>query len=308
MSLKFRLLLLVFLIVLAGCSNVGETYRLSNGDHLGADSHIVVVNVELAEGSLAEGNLNITASDAKINNHIQGDLTIVASEIQIGEDAIIEGNLIYCLMADGNFSLDENAIVWGDIRNSCDGSPAKVSISPPNKYRWAFVLGINTAISLVVGLLAALGTILFPSHLSTVQNAALRKWMMSLGLGLLSLAVGVGLSTLWGLTLSVVVPILLAPFILLGWFMTGSLATLGFISIAQSFGSRLVKWLPIQEQLPVVSTTLGAGTLSFLILACRIIPAIATLSTILFLLMFIWSLGAALLTLPATRRYQRLFG
>jgi hypothetical protein len=260
-----------------------------------ADSQLVVVEAELEPGSLVEGDLNITASRVRINNHIQGDVTIVASTVEIDDQAVIEGDVIYCLVTNGSFSLDKDATIWGDIRDSCDGTPATVSIGAPDRFRWLFRLGINTLFSLVIGLLAALATIVFPKRMDDIQTNAHERPLQSLGLGLLTLLTGLGLSTLWGITLAVIVPIILAPFIILGWLVIGVLSILGFVSISQAFGGWLVRRLPIKEQLPVVSTTLGAGILMFLVLLCRVIPGFSFLTTGVMLILMAWSLGAVLL-------------
>jgi hypothetical protein len=282
-------------ILIVGCSNVGETYYLRDGERLGADSQLVVVKAELEHGSLVEGDLNITASEVVINNHIQGDVTIVASAVEIEDQAVIEGDVIYCLVTNGSFSLDKEATVWGTIRDSCDGTPATVSIGAPDRFRWLFRLGINTLFSLVVGLLAALGTIIFPKRMDAIQTNARQRPLQSLGLGILTMLTALGLSSLWGITLVAIVPIVLAPFIIWGWLVIGGLSILGFVSISQAFGGWLVRHLPIKEQLPVVSTTLGAGILMFLVLLCRVIPGLAFLTIGIMLILMAWSLGAVLL-------------
>ncbi|HLA42115.1 MAG TPA: polymer-forming cytoskeletal protein, partial [Aggregatilineales bacterium] len=106
-------------VLLSACDRVGENYVLEDGETLDGGQHVVAVEARLESGSVIRGDLNITASDVEINSHIEGDLTVVASNLELGEDARIEGNLIYCLVRNGKFSRNENAVIWGDQRDSC---------------------------------------------------------------------------------------------------------------------------------------------------------------------------------------------
>src|SRR5690349_14257043 len=110
---RYLLLTIVSLgFVLAACGTVTESYRLNSGDTLEGDHHLVAVDVVIEAGSTIEGNLNITAGETvEINGQIQGDLTILTQDLTLGQNARIEGNLIYCLVNQGQYTVDDNATI-----------------------------------------------------------------------------------------------------------------------------------------------------------------------------------------------------
>lgn len=289
-------------IVVAACNNVGETFRLQADESYGGDQYLVVVDVDIEKGSTVDGDLGITAvDDVNIDGYIDGNLTVVAKDLTIGPDAEINGDLTYCLVRDSEASIDEDAIIWGEISDSCRDARLEVSLASNNSANYFLRLLGNVALALSAGLMAALGTIFFPAHLSTIRRTAYRQGLSSIGLGILTLVVAAGLFSLWRASLSLVVPVILAPGVVAAWIALVVLAGVGVISVAQPVGRWLLHRLRCGEQIPLVTTTVGTSTLVFFLLGFRIVPALAFITVGLALLVSAWALGAVLLTRAGTR-------
>jgi hypothetical protein len=125
--------------------------------------------------------------------------------------------------------------------------------------------------------------------------------MTSLGLGILTLAVAVGLFSLWRLSLVIIVPLILAPVVIAAWVALIVLTMAGMISVAQPVGRWLLRRLRFGEQISLVTTTVGAAVVSFALLSFRIVPSLAFITGALMLVLASWALGAALMTRGGTR-------
>jgi hypothetical protein len=294
--------------ILVGCQTVREDYRLEDGETLTGNAHLVVGDAHFEPGSTVNGNLNITASRVVIQGHIEGDVTLVSSELEIGDSAQIEGNLAYCLVRDKRLEKSPNAVIWGETQDRCDPNAENRFALVDRNPNFLFRLGTNVGVSLTSGLLAALGTICFPRRIWRISRAALHYRVSSFGMGLLTLFVAIALSSLWGLSLALIVPLALTPVIVGGWFSIAVLAMLGSIAIAQPFGLRLTRLLRLESNIPVVNATLGASLLAFLIMSFNFIPGWSVVTLITVALLVSWSLGAALLTRAGARVYDEFYG
>jgi hypothetical protein len=305
MTLGFRpiVFFLGFLlpVVLAACNNVGETFRLEADESYRGGQHLVVVNVDLERDSRVRGDMGITAADeVNIDGHVDGDLTVVAKKLTIGADAQISGDLNYCLVGDSDLQIDEAAVIWGEVRE-CNDATLQVTLSSNRSANYFLRFVGNVALSLIVGLLAALGTIFFPGQLAVIRRTAYRQRWTSVGLGVLTLIVAMGLFSLWRLSLAIVVPIILAPGVVVGGLALMVMAGAGMISVAQPPGRWLMRRLRLGEQIPIVSSTVGSVLLTFAILSFRIVPALGFITALLMAVLASWALGAALLTRAGTR-------
>ena len=292
-------------VLLSACDRVGENYVLEDGETLDGGQHVVAVEARLESGSVIRGDLNITASDVEINSHIEGDLTVVASNLELGEDARIEGNLIYCLVRNGKFSRNENAVIWGDQRDSCSEEHPEVTIRGGAGSSSTLVkLGSNTLLSLLAGLLATLITMMFPYQLKRINLTAWNHRLSAVGLGFLTIIVAIGLTSLWRLSLALIIPAIFAPVIVIAWFLLVVLTLAGMISIAEPFGRWLLRRFHRSDQIPAIAAMIGAGSLTFLLMGFRLIPGLDIITPLLILGLASWTLGAALMTRAGTRHYQ----
>ena len=302
MKPKIALLGCLIPIILAACNNVGETFHLQADESYDGGQYLVVVDVDIEEGSTVDGDLGITAADeVNINGHVDGDLTVVAKRLSIGPDAEINGDLTYCVVRDGDVNIDDDAIIWGEMSDSCTDARLQVSLSSDDNANYFLRFLGNGAMALSVGLLAALGTIFFPAQLSSIRRAAYRQGLSSTMLGLLTLVVATGLFLLWRASLGLGVPVIMAPGVVIAWITLIVLSGIGVISVAQPLGRWLLRRLRCGEQVPLVTTTVGAASLVFFLLSFRIVPSLAFITIGLALLVTSWALGAVLLTRAGTR-------
>lgn len=299
MTLRYSLLVLLLgALILSACGSVGENYQLQRGETLSADQHLAGVDVELESGSTVEGDLNITASKVEINNRIQGDLTVVASDLIINDEAVIEGDLIYCIVRGGEFNQSDKAVIWGSIRNSCDKDAERQVVSrTANRSESPFLwLGGAIFFSLAASLFASLSVIFFPHRVTRISLAAHEHRFTAMGLGFFTLVVAIGLSFFYTFSLFLIVPILLAPVVVIIWIALFILIALGIVSVAQPFGAWILRLMRVNDHLPIVTAMLGAGTLTFLILIVNVIAPLSIFSISIGLAVISWALGAALLT------------
>ena len=290
-------------IFLAACNNVGEDFHLRPDETYDGGQHLVVLDVEIEAGSEVRGDLGITAADdVQINGHIDGDLTVVAANLTVGPEAEINGDLVYCLVRDADPRINDEAIIWGEVSDSCRDASAALSLTSSNEEANYFLRFVGTVtLSLLAGLVAAFSTIFFPGHLSTIRRTAYRQRLSSFGMGVLTFMVALGLFMLWRFSLAIVVPIVLAPMVIGAFFLLIVLTGAGVISVAQPLGRWLLRRLRFGEQIPLVTTTVGTATLVFIMLSFRIVPSLGFITVLILAVCLSWGLGASLLTRAGTR-------
>ena len=299
---KIAILGCIIPIFLAACNNVGETFRLKADESYRGGQHLVVVDVDIEKGSTVDGDLGITAADSVIiEGSIDGDLTVVAKKLTIGADAQISGDLNYCILGDDTLHIDDAAIIWGEVSDNCGDPSLQVTLTADEGANYFLRFLGNLALSLTAGGLAALGTIFFPGHLSTIRRAAYRNGWTSVGMGFLTFVVAIGLFSLWRLSLVIIVPVILAPVVVAAALALVVLMGAGVVSVAQPIGRWLLRRLRFGEQIPLVTTTVGTSTLIFALLSFRIVPSLGIITSVLLAFLAAWSLGAALLTRAGTR-------
>ena len=293
---------IIFAVLLASCRNVGESYYLGKDEELSGNQHLVVVDAVLEEGSLVDGDLNITASKVTISAAIRGDLTVVASDLVVGPDAVIDGDLIYCMVNEGTATVSDRAVVWGKTLNQCSDNAVS-----PTLYKWPPTLlwaAIALFASITAGAVSALITLFAPRQMRRTSLIALEKPLLSLGFGLFTWIVALGLSLLFTLSLHFVLPVILSPLLLLLWLILLCLAVFGALSATQPIGVWIMRMLRRKEQLPLVTAITGAGTVTFAILIFNAFQPFGFVTTLALLGIASWGLGATLLTRGGMRSYH----
>ncbi len=296
MRLSAALLWGFLLLALTACGAIGEDYTLPAGDTLSGGQHLVVVEATLEEDSTVTGDLNITASRVYVDATIQGDLTVIAEDITLGEAAVIEGDMIVCLVRDGDLTQAEQALVWGNVRNNCANGTALPALPNLTQDRFAFCLTGHIALSMWVALVGALAALVAPKRLRRISTTAHTYRGLAFGLGGLTLLTLLAVTSLWAFSLQWVVPAVLAPLFVATWAVLGFGALLGGVGITQPLGVRLARWLHLDNETPIVTAILGAGSVAFLLLSFRLLPDLAFISAGLLAAMAAWGLGAVLLT------------
>lgn len=283
-------------LLLAACGQVGETYTLEDGNTLSGDQHIAAFEVVIEPNSQIDGDLNITASDVVLQGEINGDVTVVASDLVIGEQAQINGNLLYCATRNGKFEQSAQAVITGTIENSCERNGAftrERRISP-----LAWLLGL-VVLPLGAGLTGSLSTILLPTQTSRISLIAHEQRFKALALGGFTLLVAAGLTALYLFSMVLVIPVVLAPLVIIGWLLLGITTLIGAVALARPLGVWLLRLVGMQDAPPMLPAMVGVAVLLFGLL---LLAAITPLGWLLIGILAAWSLGAVLLTYPVSGR------
>lgn len=284
--------------LLVACGTVAESYELDRGGVLEGDHHLVVVDATLQEGSIVEGNLNITAAEeVDINGRVQGDLTVWAQGLSLGPEAYIEGDVIYCLGKSGDYQADNSAFVMGRVRDNCDDTAARLD-REGSDWWWQSLLTLVAILG--AALLAALVSIFLPKSLNRIAHTSQSHKLHSVGLGFFTLVVAIGLSSLWGWSLRATIPVLLAPVFLVVWVGVVVLMLLGFLALAQVFGRWVIRSLGRTVRPPVLANILGAVILSLILLGFQWMVPLRVIGDIAWISLGSWGLGATLFTYART--------
>jgi hypothetical protein len=166
-------------------------------------------------------------------------------------------------------------------------------------------LSSTIAGSLLFGALAALGTVLFPLPLTRMSESVLRSPFAAGGVGCVTLLVAIGLTFVYSLSLLLVLPVILLPFVVVGWLAVGFLSLLGWAALAQPFGVWVIRRIGIDQQPRMVSAAVGGIALALLLRIWSVFVFTAWIGVLATLTMGSIGLGAVLLTHVGTRPYPR---
>ncbi len=234
-------------------------------------------DVEIKEGGIVDGNVTVFNGDAYIAGIVKGDVVLFNGSLEATSTADITGN---CVLLNGDLKneadtslscADVNGLpnlipAWKDFTNT-DFPPDP----PPATATQKFFLNLAEATgrSLILGFLAFVIASLLPRHLSRVEETVRRKPVASGSVGLLT-AVAVPSLVALLLPVSIILtfvcigllgfPIMLA--LLLG-LVAGAL--LGWVTVGNMLGERLVVPLKLEDRGMPVTAALGTVVLTFVI-------------------------------------------
>ncbi len=283
-----------------------RSYTLKNGDQISGDQVILAYDIKLNPGSVIDGNATLTGNSVVLGAEVDGDAVIVADNVSVGDTAHVTGDLIVCSK---NFERSPAALVDGQVKEECTNS-GSVSFSNTVESGWDtwrgsifFRVSSSIAGALLFGALAALGTILFPQPLVRMSESVQRSPWRAGGIGFLTMLVAIGLTIIYGISLLLVLPVILLPFVIVGWMIVMFLSLLGWVALAQPFGVFLVRRLGMDHQPRMVSAALGGITLALLLRVWSIFWFTAWIGLFATVILGSVGLGAVLLTHVGTRPY-----
>jgi hypothetical protein len=285
-----------------------RSYTLKSGERLNGDQVVLAYDIKLSPGSVIDGNATLTGNSVTLGAEVDGDVVVVADNVSVGDTAHVTGDLIVCSK---NFEQNPAAQVDGQVKEECTNS-GSVSFSNTVESGWdawrssiLFRLSSSIAGALLFGALAALGTVLVPQPLVRMSESVQQSPWRAGGIGFLTMLVAIGLTIIYSISLLLVLPVILLPFVIVGWMIVALFSLLGWVALAQPFGVFLVRRLGMDRQPRMVSAALGGIALALLLRVWSIFWFTAWIGILATIILGSVGLGAVLLTHVGTRPYPR---
>jgi len=292
----------------SGGFNLNENFVLNSGEQRDGDQVIVANQITMQPESSINGDATLIADQVRMEGEIQGDAVIIADWVRLGNTAHITGDLSVCTN-----SLDQrtDAQVDGEIRRECNkGDRATASGTVQSGFdgwRQSFVLRLGSAIasSLLFGALAALTTVIFPEPLVRISRSARQAPAITGGTGCLMLVLAIGLSVIYAISLILIIPLALLPFVMIAWVALFVASAVGWVALAEPFGRMLFRWMGIEERTPMVTAMLGGIALALLVRIWSVFWFTEWITGIATLVLGSIGLGAVVLTRLGTQPYPQ---
>lgn len=288
--------------------NLGRDYELQSGDQLTGDQVIMAYTIRFQADSAVDGDVTLTANTVDFDGSVTGDLVVVADRFTLGNQAAIMGDLAICVKT---LERSPGARVDGEVREECDSS-SRVSVSNVIRSGWdswrsGWFYRASSAVmgSFLFGALAALGTVFFPRPLVRMSETMRRAPFSTGGFGCLTMLVAIGLTGVYVISLLLVLPLVLLPFVALAWLVIGLLSLLGWMALAEPFGILVVRVLHIGRQPRMISAAIGGITLGILLRIWSVFWFTAWIGILATIVLGSIGLGAVLLTHVGTQPYPR---
>jgi hypothetical protein len=285
-----------------------RSYTLKSGERRSGDQVVLAYDIKLSPGSVIDGNATLTGNSVTLGAEVDGDVVVVADNVSVGDTAHVTGDLIVCSK---NFEQNPAAQVDGQVKEECTNS-GSVSFSNTVESGWdawrssiLFRLSSSIAGALLFGALAALGTVLVPQPLVRMSESVQQSPWRAGGIGFLTMLVAIGLTIIYSISLLLVLPVILLPFVIVGWMIVALFSLLGWVALAQPFGVFLVRRLGMDRQPRMVSAALGGIALALLLRVWSIFWFTAWIGILATIILGSVGLGAVLLTHVGTRPYPR---
>lgn len=286
----------------------GDNYTLESGEELNGDLVVFGGNVTVEDDADLNGNLVVFGGTISSNGNLNGDVVVFGGQISLDENAVVAGDVV---TIGGQLTQAEGAEIQGEViknvspeieipngRIPPDVNPPQINIDY-NPF-WT-VAGIFYR-AVIVAALAMLVVIFLKPQMENVSQAILSQPVMSGGVGLLT--VFGGPISIVVVALVMVITLILIPVAALVVFL-GALAIalawlFGMIALGNEVGERFTQsinqsWAP--------AFTAGFGTFLLMLVGGAIgeIPCIGWLFVAL--IGFV-GIGAAVLTRFGTRPIQ----
>jgi cytoskeletal protein CcmA (bactofilin family) len=285
-----------------------RSYTLKSGETRSGDQVVLAYDIRLSPDSVIDGNATLTGNSVTVGAEVNGDVVVVADNVSVGDTAHVTGDLIVCSK---NFEQNPAARIDGEVKEECTNS-GSVSFSNTVESGWdawrgSILFRVSSAIAgaLLFGALAALGTVLVPQPLVRMSESVQRSPWRAGGIGFLTMLVAIGLTVVYSISLLLILPVILLPFVIVGWMIVALFSLLGWVALAQPFGVFLVRRLGMDHQPRMVSAALGGITLVLLLRVWSIFWFTAWIGILATIILGSVGLGAVLLTHVGTQPYPR---
>ncbi len=309
-------LMVLLALALSACSaaedgaraiSLKRTFTLTEGQLRTGNQVIWADKITLAAESRIEGDATLIGDSVVVMGAIAGDTIVVADKLVIGPNATIAGNVNVCA---GVFERSDSAQVGGSLKEECAKS-RRVSVVnlvesgwESWRHSWFFRLSSLVIGSLFFGAIAALGTIVLPEPLRHMSASIHQAPFKTAGVGLLTLLVAFGLTALYAISLLLLFPIVLLPFVITAWVLLVLLGLLGWVAVAEPFGRLLLRRLGLVDQPRMVAAMTGGVALALLLRVWSLFWFTAWIGLVATALPAALGLGAVLVTRLGTRPYR----
>lgn len=279
---------------------LGGTFTLSSGETLDSNLFVLGGSVRLEADSRVNGDVVTVGGNIEVDGEVNGDVVSIGARLELGENAVVRGDVT---TAGANFRRAPGAQITGDVTSDVP-NPLELTlpggIQVPNvQVRFSPLVDIFWFFfkSFLWGVLAVLAVMFFPRNIERITQAAATQPLISGGIGMLTVVVGLLVLAVMAIT------ILLIPVSLLGIFVLVVAWALGIISVGTEIGKRLTLFAR-QEWPLAVSAWLGTFLLTLLTNGtAELIPCVGW--TFPALIGFL-GVGAVLLTRFGTQTYPPL--
>ena len=251
---------------------LGRDYTLGDGQQLDNDLVVLGGQVHLEEGSTVIGDVTVLGGEAEFAGRVQGDVVILGGTATLGASARIEGDVVVL----GQLRRDPDATITGNLVQGAEAGkgleqlpealrslPGVSQVSPSSTAADQNGSGVGRAMAnfaalLLVLMVAALGITLVPEHLDRLRHGAFASPLLSLGIGILSLAVvGILIPILVVICIGIPIAIVAGLTLMLG-------ALFGWVAAGQIVGERLATWLKLPLGSPLSQGLVGVLVISLL--------------------------------------------
>ena len=297
------------------------SYTLASGDVMKGDLIVFGGDAVVEMDATVEGNVVVFGGTADVDGHVEGDATVIGGQLKLGPHAVVEGNAV---SIGGSLERHPSAEVEGDIVQGLgidredggitipgipqlsfpfDETP-QIDVQPPQPRLGGWLAGFFlSGLSAVAwaAILAALGVLMvifLPRHTERVRETAASNPLLSFGVGLLAIILGIPVIVLLAITICLI-PLALALGLALtiAWFF-------GWLALGWLIGERLLKALKVSQPNPVLEAVVGIVILTLIWRAPLIIPCLGFLvSSVLWLIVGSIGLGAVILTRFGSQPY-----
>ena len=263
----------------------GGDFTLDAGETLDGDLVVFGGSATLEEDSQVEGNVVIWGGNVEAAGIVDGDLVVIGGNVDLLDTAVVDGDAV---TIGGSMDWAEGAEVRGQhITGPGEPWQWEWGWAPPVVVpsRWTSGLTAGRLIvravrplvlAVVMAALAGLAVVIWPQPSARAGRTAVRSLLPSLGVGLLTVVVVVGL--LISICLTVIgLPAGLAA---------GLAAIYGWLALGIVIGERLMSALTSRQVSPFWSAALGAGLLTLLSGLLDLIPCVGWV--VLFQLQDLW--------------------
>ena len=248
---------------------MGSNFTVEEGETITDDVVVFGGNFKMKSGSSLEGDLAVFGGNADINGTVDGDIAVIGGKVDIEDDAVVNGDIS---IVGGNLDVDDDAQVQGTVAQGPDAdldqyfnfgpgfapdnqdwpnhkdfsnddlpSPQEIEqevtrqadnfFTGAAKFVWGGIS--DTIFSLILGGLAVLVVLFFPSQVKAIETTITRATPISFVVGIVTIPAAAALIFL--LTV-LVITICLTPVI--GFVLAGAMLA-GWTVIGKVFGDKI---------------------------------------------------------------------
>ncbi|NLX08671.1 MAG: hypothetical protein GXY36_03365 [Chloroflexi bacterium] len=291
-----------------GGFNVRESFTLNPGERRDGDKVIVANSINLMPGSQVDGSATLIGNQVALDATVSSDAVVIAKNLDLGGAANVAGDLVLCV---DNLNQNAGARIGGEVRYECNESGktsvAKVAENGLGGWQDSFSVRLGSLIvgALFFGGLSALAVAILPRHLIYVSRSIRHSPAVTGGVGCLTILVAIGLSIVYVLSLLLVLPLALLPFVMVAWLVLGLASLFGWLALAEPTGRLLFRVLNLDAQPPLITAAIGGVTLALLVRIWTLFWMTGWITMLATVILGSIGLGAVVLTRLGTQPYPQ---